>query len=364
MARYRTVLAVSLTVSALLISGIALNRFGDNYVEFFTAKVPFRQQTEFINERLTGMQYIEYAVEADGPGGVFEPAFLAEVDRYLAWLKTQPEVRKVSSLLDVLKRVNQAMHADAAGALRLPTSREEAAQQLLFYEMSLPSGQDMSHFVDLEKSALRITVQFTTISTTEVEGFDARAQAWLAAHWPPGMKAQSSGISALFAKIARSNFVSMGNGILASCALIAVLLIALSRSLKLGLVSLLPNLIPIAVGFGFWGLVVGKMGMSLAVVASLTLGIVVDDTMHVFSHYGAARRRGLATADALREAYADVGAALWVTSATLILGFLVLSFSSFLLTVHLGLLTSLILLLAMLAEFVLTPTLLLALDRD
>jgi len=362
--RWKLVLPLSAVIIAGLSAGIALNRFGDNYVEFFTERVAFRTDTEFINQRLAGMQFIEYAVEAGGPGDVFEPAFLSRVEDFSTWLKQQPEVRRVASLNDIAKRLNKAMHGDDPAEFKLPASREEAAQHLLFYEMSLPSGQDLTHLVDLDKSAIRLTVLLNTISSSELEAFDQRAQAWVTSHWPETMKARSSGISALFAKIARSNFQSMGSGMLTSCALIAGLLIWLSRSFKLGLISLLPNLTPILVGFGIWGLSVGKMGMSLAVVASLTLGIVVDDTMHVFSHYGAARRRGATPVEALREAYADVGAALWVTSATLVIGFSVLAFSNFLLTVHLGLLTSLILALALVAEFVLTPTLLLWLDRE
>ena len=310
------------------------------------------------------MQFIEYAIEAGGPGDVFEPGFLRAVEDYAQWLRTQPEVRRVASLNDIAKRLNKAMHGDDPAAFTLPASREEAAQHLLFYEMSLPSGQDLTHLVDLDKSALRLTVLLNTISSSELEAFDLRAQAWIATHWPASMKARSSGISALFAKVARANFQSMSTGMLTTCVLIAGLLMVLSRSVKLGFISLVPNLAPILVGFGIWGFAVGKMGMSLAVVASLTLGIVVDDTMHVFSHYGAARRRGATPLEALREAYADVGVALAVTSATLVIGFGVLAFSNFLLTVHLGLLTALILALALVAEFVLTPTLLLWLDRE
>lgn len=360
----RRVLPLALALITALSAGIALNRFGDNYVEFFSPRVQFRADTEFINERLAGMQFIEYAVEAGGPGDVFEPAFLRHIEAYSDWLRQQPEVRRVASLNDISKRLNKAMHGDDPTQFRLPDSREEAAQHLLFYEMSLPNGQDLTHLVDLDKSAIRLTVLLNTISSSELEAFDRRAQSWVAQNWPADLKARSSGMSALFAKVARSNFQSMSTGMLTSCALIAALLIWLSRSLKLGLISLVPNLTPILVGFGIWGLTVGKMGMSLAVVASLTLGIVVDDTMHVFSHYGAARRRGATSLEALREAYADVGAALWVTSATLVVGFAVLAWSNFMLTVHLGLLTSLILALALIAEFVLTPTLLLWLDRD
>jgi hypothetical protein len=364
MPHWRWALALAVALSAISIWGVKQNQFGDNYVEFFKESLPFRQDTVFINENLTGMQYMEYGFDTQQEGGIYDPAYLAQMDEFVTWLRQQPEVVKVSSLTDLLKQLNQAMHNGDKAFYRIPSEREAVAQYLLFFEMSLPQGNDLNNLVKLDKSALRLTIQFSTLNSDRIRDFNAKANQWQQQHWPKAMYTNGSGISLLFANIGRRNFQSMFWGTLTTCLLIGSLLVWISRSFKLGLISMLPNLLPMLWGFGLWGVLVGKMGMSLAVVASLTLGIVVDDTLHVFAHYGAARRRGLSVTDALMEAYADVGVAVWVTSTALVGGFCVLMLSSFILTIHLGALTALILLLAMLAEFWLVPPLLLWLDKD
>jgi predicted RND superfamily exporter protein len=112
--------------------------------------------------------------------------------------------------------------------------------------------------------------------------------------------------------------------------------------------------------FGLWGLLVGQVGLALSVVTGITLGIVVDDTVHFLSKYLRARReQGKPVAEAVRHAFATVGTALWVTSLVLVLGFLVLALSNFELNAGMGLLTALTIALALAADFLLLPALLL-----
>ncbi len=137
------------------------------------------------------------------------------------------------------------------------------------------------------------------------------------------------------------------------------------RSFKLGLTSMVPNLVPAAMGFGIWGIFVGEVGLGLSVVTSMTLGIVVDDTVHYMSKYQRARvEKGYDAEQAVRYAFTSVGRALLVTSVVLIAGFLVLSFSAFKLNSDMGLLTALVIALALLADFLLLPPLLMKIDGD
>lgn len=364
-ARHRAVFVVTATVLVLMAAGLPRNQFGDNYVRFFDESSSFRQAAEFTNERLTGMQYLEYGVEADGPGGVYEPAFLGRVDALVNWMREQPEVVKVSVITDLLKRLNETMHGGDTAHYALPSSRELAAQYLLFYEMSLPTGVDVSHMVNLEKSAVRLTVQLNTLGSGEVRAFDDKVAQWQRANWPEAMHSRGSGISMMFANIAMRNFSSMLVGTGIAFAIICVLLFRAFGSVRLGLISLVPNLVPALAGFGLWGYLVGQVGMSLSIVVSLTLGIVVDDTIHLLSRYARARREmGLDAAGAIREAYASVGVALWITSCALVAGFAVLGSSTFKLTADLGQLAGLVVVLALVADFLLLPALLLWLDRD
>jgi predicted RND superfamily exporter protein len=143
-----------------------------------------------------------------------------------------------------------------------------------------------------------------------------------------------------------------------------VLLFAL-RSIRIGLLSLVPNLAPALAAFGFWGLVYGKINMALATVAGMALGIVVDDTIHFLSKYLHARR-GLALAPeaSVRYAIEEVGGAVIATSLALIAGFLALTPSPFVLNWGMGLMTAITLFFAMILDLTMLPGLLIAIDKE
>lgn len=338
------------------------NRFGDDYVAFFDEAHPFRVASEFTNERLTGMQYVEYVLDAGHEGGALEPEFLTRIDTFAEWLRTQPEVRKVASIVGVLQSLNQAMNGGGPEALRLPGDRQTAAQYVLLYELSLPSGVDLTQLLNIDKSAARISVQLDTIDSDAIRRFDERAQIWQATHGN-GEVTPGAGVSIMFAHIARRNFASMLWGSLVAFTLMIAVLYLAFRSGALALSSIVPNLLPIVLGFGVWGVTVGQVGMSLAVVGSLTLGIIVDDTLHLLNRYARARRAGRSVDDAAREAISQVGVALTITSLVFFTGFIVFTASGFLLTVHLGLLTAMVIVIALAADFVLMPPLLRLIDR-
>ena len=258
-----------------------------------------------------------------------------------------------------------SMHGDDPQEYRLPASRELAAQYLLMYEMSLPYGLDLNNQIDVDKSATRMTVSTKTLSSNEVLALDKRALQWLASNAPNIAIARSSGTTLMFAYLGRRNIISMLVGTTVALVGISFCLIAALRSLRLGLTSLVPNLVPGALGFGIWGLAVGEVGLSLSIVTTMTLGIVVDDTVHFLSKYQRARREfGCTSPDAVRIAFRTVGRALLTTSLVLVAGFIVVSFSSFELNAGMGKLTALVIALALLADFFLLPPLLMKVEGD
>ena len=361
---YKPLLLLGLAIIIGLAASIPRNEFGDNYIKFFDESIKFRADAEYINDHLTGMQQMEYAFRVPNSGDINEPAFLNNLKKFGDWLESQEEVRKVSSIVDLMQELNQAMHGDDPAWYRIPESRELAAQYLLLFELSLPQGADLTYVVNMEHTAARVTVLLESITSEEVVRFDDRAQAWMAENLPESMRERGSGVSVLFANIARRNFDSMILGTTLALIGISLTLILAFRSLKLGLVSLVPNLIPALMGFGIWGLMSGVVGMGLAVVTSLTLGIVVDDTVHMLDKYRRARNeKGLSAEDAVRAAFRSVGTALWITSAVLVAGFLMVASSSFTINAHLGMLTAIIISCALLADFLFLPPLLLLVDR-
>ena len=190
---------------------------------------------------------------------------------------------------------------------------------------------------------------------------DERAQAWLEAN-APGMTTAASGISMIFAHLSQRNIESMLRGTIVAMALISLILILVLRSVRMGLISLLPNFVPAAISFGLWGYLVGRVGMAASVVTAIAFGIIVDDTIHFLSAYIKARKAGMSANDSVRRTFTTVGHALATTTAVLSAGFLVFTASGFEVSWALGILVTMTIVIALLTDLLLLPPLLMAID--
>ena len=350
-------------VIVTLVTFIPRNELNDEFIKYFDKTIDFRNATEFATENLTGIYTIDYSLGTGESGGISDPGLLADIEDFANWYREQPGVLHVNSVTDTMKRLNKNMHGDQPDWYRLPDQRELSAQYLLLYEMSLPYGLDLNNQIDVSKSATRLSVAIDNVSSNELLALEDAAQQWMNDN-TPGMQTKGASPSVMFAHIGQRNIRSMLTGVTIALVLISLILTFALRSLKIGLVSLIPNLAPAAMGFGLWGLLVGEVGLALSVVAGMTLGIVVDDTVHFLSKYLRARReQGMNSQDAVRYAFHTVGVALLVTTIVLVAGFLVLSQSTFKLNSDMGLLTSITIALALLADFIFLPPLLMKVDK-
>jgi predicted RND superfamily exporter protein len=256
------------------------------------------------------------------------------------------------------------MHADDESFYRIPDQRELAAQYLLLYEMSLPFGLDLNNQINVDKSATRMTVILKDTTTKELRQMDQKAREWLKANAPASMLTYGSGLSIIFAHISERNINSLLGASFGALGLISLILIVALRSFKLGVISLIPNVAPAIMAFGLWGILVGQVGLGLSVVAAMTLGIVVDDTVHFMSKYLRARREhGMNPSAAVRYSFNTVGTALWITTLALVGGFLVLAFSGYKMSSDMGLMTAITITLALALDFLFLPTLLMKVEE-
>jgi len=361
--RQKLIWGMSIAV-IVLVAAVPRNELNDVFVHYFDDSVPFRSASDFMTENLTGLYVIDYSLDSGEPGGISNPKFLREVSAFADWYRQQPETIHVNTITDVMKRLNKNMHGDEERWYKLPDERNLSAQYLLLYEMSLPYGLDLNNQINVEKSATRFTATLQTMSTNELLALDKRASDWLEKNAPHISGREGSGTTMMFAHIGKRNIVSMLFGTTVALIGISLILIFALRSVKIGLISMIPNLVPAGMAFGLWGLLVGEVGLSLSIVAGMTLGIVVDDTVHFLSKYLRARReKGLDAEEAVRYAFRSVGMALFTTSVVLVVGFMVLSLSSFELNSGMGLLTAIVISFALLADFLLLPPLLMLFDR-
>jgi hypothetical protein len=318
-----------------------------------------------MDQNLTGWNTLEYSLGSGEEGGVVKPEYLANMEKLVDWFRTQPNVMNVNSIVETMKRLNRSLHGDDQAYYKIPDDRELAAQYLLLYEMSLPFGLDLNSRINIDKSASRLTVIFRDISTAEVRSNAERADEWITRNLPPEMRAEATGESMMFAHISERNINSMLGGTLMALLLISGLLVFALRSVKIGVLSLLPNLAPAIMAFGLWGHLVGQIGMAVSVIAAMSLGIVVDDTVHFLSKYLRAKREHSASStEAVKYAFRMVGPALMTTSLVLAAGFLVLSYSGFKVNSVMGLLTAITIVFALLADFLFLPPLLMRIDNE
>ncbi len=360
----KKLMAVMGIIIVTLIIFLPKNQLNDIFVHYFDETIQFRQDSDYIDKNLTGLYVIDYSLESGEDSGISNPGYLKEVEAFANWYREQPETRHVNIYTEVIKRLNKNMHGDDERWKKIPDDRNLAAQYLLMYEMSLPYGLDLNNQIDINKSALRMTVSIQTISSNEIIELGDRAKKWLAENGKYIKVAEGTGPTMMFANIGQRNISSMLIATTLALILISGILIFAFRSFKTGMISMIPNLVPAAMGFGLWGLLVGEVGLALSVVTTMTLGIVVDDTVHFLSKYLRAKREhGYSAPDAVRYAFNHVGRALLTTSIVLVVGFIVLAQSHFKMNSDMGMLTSIVIAFALIADFFFLPPLLMKLEK-
>ena len=356
------ILVVTSLTAILLMMFISHNQLDDQFVEYFDETIDFRSATDFSSENLSGIYTLQYSLIQGETGGISEPSFLEGMARFVSWLREQPEVMHVQSVSDTYKRLNKNMHYDDPDYYVLPEQREIAAQYLLLYELSLPYGLDMNDQIDIDKSQTRISITIKNLPTEKILELEQRITGWANTHLKD-ITFTNASPALMFAHIGKRNVGGMLMGTTMALILVSFVLVLALRSMRLGLISLAPNLLPAGMAFGIWGICVGQVGLSLSVVAGMTLGIVVDDTVHFLSKYIHARRdKGFDAQKAVRYSFNTVGIALWITSLVLVMGFLVLGQSHFSLNADMGIMAALTIGIALIMDFLFLPALLMHIE--
>ncbi|MBV1920033.1 MAG: MMPL family transporter, partial [Pseudomonadales bacterium] len=353
---------VGLTILMLGLS--TKNQINDEFIRYFSTNTDFRQHTDFLEENMTGIYGMEYSLNSGKEQGISDPRYLRDVEKLTTWLRTLPQVEHVFSITDIFKRLNKNMHNDNEAFYNIPQNKELASQYLLLYELSLPYGLDLNNQVTLDKSATKLTVTIQNSSSADSIALENKINQWIDNNTQFDSYYVASP-NLMFSHIGERNVSSMIFGTLLALFFISLILIVALRSPRLGLISLAPNLIPAGIAFGVWGLFYGNLGMALGSAVGMTLGIVVDDTVHFLSKYQRARRElNKSAEDAVRYAFSTVGVALAVTTFVLIAGFMVLASSDFHMNTHIGLFTALTIAIALIVDFFFLPSLLIFVEGE
>ena len=350
--RRAAVLLGAALVLLVVLPGLARLRVNDDFVAYFGPDLPFRTAAELADDRLAGPWEIEYQLRSEAPRGIHDPAFLAQLAAFTDWLRAQPETAHVLAWTDVLARLERVV-GEGEG---LPPDAERAAQYTFLYEASLPFGTDVTTLLATDRGSVRQLVALRDVDARALRAYEDRAGAWLAAH-APQIRERHGGVNLMFAHVSERNVRAMIEGNLLAVLVIGALLGLALRSAPLAGLSLLTNLVPLLLAFALWGWFVRDVGLALGTVFGMTLGIVVDDTVHVLARYRRARRTA-PPREAAALAVTRVGPALVVTTGTLVAGFACLAASSFAVNAQLAQITLLTLVAALAVDLLVLPALL------
>ncbi len=358
-ARRHWLLAVFVIVVPVVGSGIARIEIDDNYVEYFDESFAFRRDTDFMENHLTGFHVLQFSLPSGESQGVARPDYLEKMDAFATWLEDQEQVSNVHAITKSLKQVNRTMNGDDPRFERLPETREMAAQYLIFLELALPPGFDLGTSTNVDRSEALVSARLLKATSSDVRELAAAGEQWLQ-HNAPDIMTEAAGVSVAYAYITERNIKAMLRGTVFCLLLLSAILLIYLGSMRIGLISLIPNLVPALMAFGLWGYFRGDVNLAVSVVGAMTLGIVVVDTVHFLSKYSHARRdMHLSPRDAIRHTFVLVGPALIMTSATLFLGFVVLAMSGFAVSSQAGLMSAITIAIALVADLLFLPALLL-----
>ncbi|MGI9431230.1 MAG: MMPL family transporter [Myxococcota bacterium] len=345
----RAILLTALVVALVSVFGIQRIRLNTSMIGNFPPEARVRQDFLAINEHLGGAGQIQVVLELADQDGWKEPSRLALLEELGTWLLEQPEVGHVMSLVDYVKLINRGFHEDHPEHYAIPDSKLMVSQLLFF-----GGSDEVERFVDSQYRVAVLAVRSQVIDSADVSQLALRIEAKLA-ELPEYVEGRVTGGSVLVARTNDDIAFGQATSLLSAFGIIYVILALLFTSLRVGLVALIPNALPVLIYFG----VLGWSGISLnavtGLVACLVLGIAVDDTIHFFAHFNASSKRLASEKLGAEEALVHVGRPVTYTSAALCLGFLTLTFSSLQNQVEFGGLAAFTLACAWLVDITFTP---------
>lgn len=324
-----------------------------NFINSFKESSKIRQDMLYFDETYTGGYNIEFIVDSGSEGGIKEPVFLRETMRFQNYLESLPYTGRANSMLGYLKRMNRVMNNDQPVFEQIPDTRALVAQLLFLYSTSSPE-EDLSDMISHDERYLRISLRVRNMPTSKMQLLVDKIEAKRLSDFPT-LKAEMAGDTILWNNMS----VYIQEGIIRSFSIAFLTIITcffiLFRSIKYGLLSMIPSLAPILAAGGIMGYMGIDLDFSTMMVAAVCFGIAVDDTIHVMNRYIATRRAGRSRKDSVHAAVTESGRAIIFTSLILYFGFSVMMLSAFIPNIYFGFFSGIILLIALVTNLIMLP---------
>ena len=354
----RAILVASAVVICVSVAFAAQIRFSHHPLGWFPQSNSIRVATEKLDQEMRGTLSLEVVIDTARENGLYDPEILNRLEEAAVFLEAQTYedvfVGKAWSLTTILKEINRALNENRAEFYTIPQNKKLIAQEFLLFENS--GSDDLEDVVDSQFSKARFSmkgpfqdaVHYAALMNTVDQYFRDKF---------PDANITLTGMMVLLSKTINNAIRSMAKSYITALVVITILMVVLIGKVRIGLLSMVPNLMPILLMLGIIGATPISMDLFTMMVASIGIGLAVDDTIHFMHNF---RRYYEQTGDPQLAVYKTLhttGRAMLVTTIVLSIGFFIFVFADMNNLLNFGLLTSFTILMALLADYLVAPAL-------
>ncbi|WP_412474340.1 efflux RND transporter permease subunit [Halobacteriovorax sp. YZS-1-1] len=330
-------------------------------IEYFDKGTPVKQAFDKTRSEFGGSRVIELVFDSGEPEGVKNPVFMKKAEELVQWMLEDEKIIRVSSILDIIKKMNKTLHSDNEEYYAIPDTRRAIADQLFLYTLGLPQGLDLKNQLSLDNQKFRVLVMWDiNDSTAAIEKTDKIMEKAKEI----GIDIYEAGQSPIYNRVNDLVVNTLLTSMSISLPIIFLIILFVFKDLSLALLSLIPNVLPLSVAAGIMYLVGDELNIGNVIVFAVCLGIAVDDTIHFVSNYKLKMMAGMSGHDALASTMHQTGKALTLTTLMLTIAFGLFYLGDFVPNQKFGVYCSIILTLALIADLIVLPAALLSLKSS
>ena len=347
-------------ISIIAIYEISNIVIDNNFVDYMGDKFEVKKDTLYVDNQMGGSSSFEIVFDTGKRDGIKEPQVLHEIEKVQNFVEQEKLVMTTSSVVDVIKTINKTLHNERQEYYKLPDSKNEVAQYLFLYEAS--GGERLDKVVNFDYSKARLVVRTKSIGSRDALKIYNHIKDFTERHVKRS-KVTITGAQAIHARCINYILSGQVKSVSIAFVVICIMMMLIFGSVRVGLISMIPNIFPILFVLGFMGITGRNLGMANAMLASIAIGIAVDDTIHFFSHYRMIRR-GLKPVDDVKALYvtlSEVGRPMFFTTVALAIGFSMVSLSCMKNVAEFGILATITILVALLSDLFIGSSLILTL---
>jgi predicted RND superfamily exporter protein len=353
------IILISGLLLAVTLPGIFKLRLSHHVMSYFPDHMAIKSDNKLVDEKLKGTLVLIALVDTKQENGLYEPDILKRIETVSQRLQKiqSPEiyVGKVFSIIDIIKETNLALHDNDPNFYTLPEDRKTIAQELLLFENS--GSDDLEEIVDIQFSKSPITIKIPYVDVIYIEKAIEKIEEEFKNEFAGRAQVTMTGLTSILCRVLPAAQRSMARSYLIAFVVITIMMILLIGSFKFGLLSMIPNLLPIILIMGFMGLRRVPLDMNSLMIGSVAIGLVVDDTMHFMYNFRKYYKLTGNVQEAIRETFLGTGRAILITSLVLSASFFSVMFATLKSSINFGFYTGLVILVALLADFLLAPAL-------